>query len=185
MNYLTAYPSLCGRLKNWCLAFLAMAPLLLSAQKPPETLEEFEKTYAYRIQQEFLYGTYIPKDLADAFIQFNRLIDDPSRQKFKTLDEEEAANRLFFSLGRWITHNWGFYGGSRFSHYLRELGLSYPDDMARFVIITYHRNLNRKSLDVKSLIERFQNERKMQEEERLKKGTIIHEETRKASKNGG
>lgn len=158
---------------------------VLSAQKPPETLEEYEKAYQYRIRQEYLYEVYIPKDLTDAFIQLNKLIDEPSKQKFKSLDEEEATSRLFFSLGRWISHNWGFYGGSRLSHFLKGLGLSHPDDMARFIILTYHRNLNRQPLDVKPLVEKFQADRRKEQEERREQGTVIHKETRKAGKKGG
>lgn len=157
----------------------------LSAQKPPETQEEFEKAYQYNIRQEYLHNVYIPKDLTDAFIQLNRLIDEPSKQKFKSLEEEEAASRLFFSLGRWISHNWGFYGGSRLSHFIRELGITHPEDMARFVIISYHRNLNRKPLEVKSLIEKFQSERQKEQEERRNQGEVLFEETRIRGKEGG
>ena len=164
--------------------FLAVSSWM-SAQKPPETKEEYEKAYEWRIRQEYLYEVYIPADLTDAFIQLNRLIDDPSRQKFKALDEEEATHRLFFSLGRWIIHNWGFYGGSRLSHFLHGLGITHPEDMARFVMITYHRNLNRKPLEVKALVERFQEARKKEAEEKRKEGTILYEETRKVGKNGG
>lgn len=164
---------------------LALGSLALSAQKPPESLEEYEKAYEYRIRQEYLYGVYIPKDLTDAFIQLNKLIDEPSKQKFKSIDEEEATRKLFFSLGRWISHNWGFYGGSRLSHFLKGLGLSHPDDMASFVIITYHRNLNRKPLEVRPLVEKFKAERLKEQEERRKQGDVIFEETRIRGKEGG
>lgn len=166
------------------LSFLIGIPFSVFAQKPPETKEEYEKAYQDRIVKEYLFEVYIPKDLTDAFIQLNKLIDEPSKQKFKSMPEEEAADRLFFSFGRWIIHNWGFYGGSRLSHFLRGLGITHPEDMARFIIITYHRNLNRKPLDVKALIERFQAERLKELEERRKEGTILYEETKKVGKGG-
>ncbi|MCB9284234.1 MAG: hypothetical protein H6563_09195 [Lewinellaceae bacterium] len=164
--------------------FLAVSACV-SGQKPPENKEEYDKAYEWRIRQEYLYDVYIPADLTDAFIQLNRLIDEPSKQKFKGMDEEEAAHQLFFSLGRWIIYNWGFYGGSRLSHFLRGLGITHPEDMGMFVMITYHRNLNRSPLEVKSLVERFQEERKKEVEEKHKEGTILYEETRKVGKNGG
>ena len=173
-----------GRYSLLLVLLLGTCTLAL-AQKPPETKEEYEKAYEWRIRQETLYNVYIPADLTDAFIQLNRLIDEPSKQKFKVMEEEEATSRLFFSLGRWIIHNWGFYGGSRLSHFLKELGVTHPEDMARFVMITYHRNLNRQPLDVKNLIERFQEERKKEVEEKHKEGTILFEETRKVGKDGG
>lgn len=151
---------------------------LLQAQ-PANSPEEYEAAYQQRIKKETLHGVYIPKDLSDAFIQLNKLIDEESKKKFKQVDEEEAYRMLFFSFGRWITHNWGFYGGSRLSHYLKQLGLTHPDDMARFIIITYHRNLNRNSLDVKPLVESMKEARRLEAEARRQRGTVIHEETRK------
>lgn len=148
-------------------------------QNPPETDQEFEESYNHRIQQEYIYNVYIPKDLTDAFIQLNKLIDAGSKEKFKTASEEEAVHKLYFSLGRWISYNWGFYEGSRLSHYLKGLGIYNPDDMSEFIIITYHRNLNRKPLDVKALIQTFQDKQKKEEEERLKKGKVIYEEKHK------
>src|SRR5690606_32780541 len=84
-----------------------------TAQEFPVTEDQFEKEYQKRIQKEFLNGVYIPKDLADCFVQLNRLTDDASKTKFKNMPEEDAARKLHFSLGRWIIYNWGFYEGSR------------------------------------------------------------------------
>ena len=161
---------------------LLLTTSLLQAQPPagpPETREQYEKAYERRVRQEQLYGVYIPKDLADAFNELNKKIDADSELKFKNAPEEIVADRLFFSLGRWIIHNWGFYGGSRFSAYLKTLGLSHPDDMARFVILTYHRNLNRVPLEVKPLLESLIAARKQSVEERRRRGTVIYEETYK------
>ena len=151
------------------------------AQSLPNNDDEFEKAYQKRISKEFLYGVYIPKDIGDAFVQLSRLADKESIQSFKAADEQIAARKLHFGLGRWIIHNWGFYGGSRFSAYLNKIGLYHPDDMARFVIIAYHRNLNRQSLDVKNLVLQIIEARKKAEEEKKEKNkkTILHQETRK------
>lgn len=167
--------------------FIAVFALLFALQTgsaqppagPPETREQYERAYQRRIKQERLYGIYIPKDLADAFNELNKKIDAESEQKFKSAPEDVVADRLFFSLGRWIIHNWGFYGGSRFSVYLKDLGLSHPDDMARFIIITYHRNLNRVPLEVKPLLETLRTARQETIRARKRRGTVIHEETYK------
>lgn len=151
----------------------------LAQQKPPDNDKEFEEAYNWRIRQEYLNEVYIPKDLTEAFIQLNKLIEKPAVEKFKNMPEPDAARKLHFSFGRWIIHNWGFYGGSRFSHFLKGLGIHHPDDMAQFVIVSYHRNLNRKPLDVKAQIAYYQEKRAKENEERLKKGEILHQETRK------
>lgn len=154
------------------------------AQKKPSTFEEkFEKEYQKRIKKERLYGVYIPKDLTDCFIQLNRLIDNKSKQKFKYALEEEVTRKLHFSLGRWMIYNWNFYEGSRLSHYLNGLGLSHPEDMAHFIMVTYHRNLNKKELNVKELLTSFREKQEKANEARKSKGTVIHSEKRKRPKN--
>lgn len=171
--------------KYFSLALLFAASVQLAAQDPPSTREEFEKNYGRRIQQEYLNGVYIPSDMEDAFQTLNELIDDESRKKFKNMAEEDAATKLHFSLGRWIIHNWGFYEGSRFSHYLRsKLSLSYPDDMAQFVIVTYHRNLNRRPLEIQSLVSHYREKRDSMYQKYLDEGTILKEWVRKREKGG-
>ena len=138
-----------------------------------------EKQYQKRIKQSYLNGVYIPKDLADAFVQFNKLIEKPSQEKFKVVPEKIAAEKLFFSFGRWISYNYGFREGSRFSVYLNGLGLHHPEDMVNFVMIAYHRNLNKAKLDIKPLLEELITNREKLIEERKLKGELISSEKRK------
>ena len=170
----------------FCTLLLAVGSAAsLFAQDPPQNEEEADQAYQQRIRKEYLKGVYIPQDLGDAFVTLNGLIDEESKKKFRSVSEEEAAIKLHFSLGRWIIHNWGFYEGSRLSHYLRTtVGLSYPDDMARFIIIAYHRNLNRRSLDVKPLADGFIQMRDSIRQKELEQGTVIEEWTRKREGGG-
>ena len=149
------------------------------AQYSKKLSKSYDKTYQKRIKKEKLFGVYIPKDLGDAFARLNRLISKESKVKFKRANEGVAIRKLHFSFGRWMIHNWGFYEGSRFSHYLRKLGIYNPDDMARFVMTTYHRNLNRKPLEVKELVEMFQANQAKKKKERLSEGTVISKTTKK------
>jgi len=157
---------------------LLLLGVSLQAQRPPSTEDEFEKAYNKRIQKDYLFGVYIPKDLTDAFVQLNRLIDKEGQAAFKTMGEADAVRKLHFSFGRWMIYNWGFYEGSRFSHYLKGLGIFNPDDMSRFVMLSYHRNLNRKPLNVKEQITQIQEMRKQERDKKLKGGEILHEEKR-------
>ena len=122
---------------------------------PPSSKADYEKAYQKRIAQEYLNGTYIPRNLTDVFVQLNKLAEEQDLQKFKSASEAEVETKLFPSLGRWIIHNWGFYGGSRLSHYLRSVGLTHPEDMARFLMVTYHRSLNDKPMNVKELVLKY------------------------------
>lgn len=172
---------------NFRLAVLFLSSLFVlsaaQAQDPPATLEEFNENYRQRIQKSELYGVYIPGDVEDAFTTFDKLIDSESKKKFKNMDEGAAATKLHFSLGRWIIRNWGFYEGSRLSHYIRtRYAIFHPDDAARFLIICYHRYLNERPLEIKALIRDFHEKQKQQKLKRIEEGTIIHEETRKINK---
>lgn len=142
---------------------------------PPSTEAEYQAAYEQRIKQRELYGVYIPVDLAEAFAQLNKLTDVSSKQVFRSTEEIEAVRQYFNSFGRWIIHNWGFYGGSRYSHYLKATGLSHPEDMAVFTMIMWHRHLNQKALDPKPVIEDILDRRRRKLESRYLQGEVIEE----------
>lgn len=156
---------------------LANLPLML-AQQPVATETDYEKAYERRIQQDYLYGVYIPEDISDAIVQLNKLAGRESLQKFRMAEEEEAVRKLHFSLGRWIIHNWGFYSGSRLSHALKGMGLHHPDDMARLLIRSLHRSLNKQPIEVKAQIEAMQAVREAERQKRMESAEILHQEKR-------
>jgi hypothetical protein len=110
------------------------------------------------------------------------MIEESDRKKFQGLSEQDALRKLYFSFHRWIIVNWGFDGGSRFSHYLKNIGISHPDDMATLIVITYHRKLNAKDLDVKGLAIKLKEERQKLFESSRKR-TTVSEEIIKKEKN--
>lgn len=141
-----------------------------------------EEKYAWRLRQEVLYGTYIPKDVNEVILELNKKIDAQSKSKFGAVTEDEAATKLFFSLGRWMTHNWSLYEGSRLSKYMQDLGIHHPDDMVKFFIIVYHRSLTKHPLEVKELVAKFVEKEETEKKERLEGGTILHQEKKKVEK---
>lgn len=145
-------------MKQLLILGLILLPAFAFAQFP-QTQHEAEKEYLERIKKDEILGVYIPEDITEAFTELNKKISGPSKEKFKTQKENTLAPKMQYSLGRWIRVNWGFYEGSRLSVYLNKLGLSHPDDMSEFVIISYHRYLTKKPLDTKTLIETLQEER--------------------------
>jgi hypothetical protein len=176
-----------SKMPSYLFAAVLLCACLVSAtaqlEKPVETESEYEKNYAWRIRQERLDGVYIPRDLVNSFEELNRLVDADSKQKFKDAPEEVAVHRLYFSLGRWIIQKWGFYEGSRLSHHLRNYGIYHPEDMAQVVIVSYHRYLHRIPIGLKAQAEAIQEKRNKENVERIKKGTILHEERRKVDRN--
>ncbi len=171
--------------KIFVISFLLSSFTIFSQTKqfePADNEAEFKASYEERIKKERLMGRYIPKDLNDAFTVLNGMIEETDRKKFQALSEQDALRKLYFSFHRWIIVNWGFDGGSRFSHYLKNIGISHPDDMATLIVITYHRKLNSKDLAIKELATKLKEERQKLFESSRKR-TTVSEEIIKKEKN--
>lgn len=152
---------------------------------PANTEEEYQKRYQERITKDRLHGVYIPKNLDDALVQLDKNISEESRAKIKAIPEDSVADALRNRLGRWMINNWCFYEGSRFSHYLRSAGVTYPDDMGDFMVIAYHRHLNGHPVEIKELAKNFRETRKAAFEAEKKQGTVIKEEVKKTTPPAG
>lgn len=167
----------------WLLFAGLILPAILSAQQtPPNNQEEFERQYKERITKERLFGVYIPKNLDDAIAQLDQLTSPEARNKMKAIPEDSVCLYLHGRLGQWMIVNWGFYDGSRLSHYLRSAGITYPDDMADFLILAYHRHLTGQPVVIREMATWFREKRRKSWEEEVKSGEIIHEETRRKNR---
>lgn len=156
------------------------------AQEPnnlPSTDKTIEAEYNRRITLDKINGVYIPKNLDDVFVTLNKMVDAESKFKVKNLPETQVDSILLPRLGLWMKLNWSFYEGSRLAHYLRSAGVSYPDDMASFLLLAWHRHLNAKPVEIKELATFFKEKRKAEFDAEQKKGQVIFEEKRKKTKN--
>jgi hypothetical protein len=163
--------------------FLMLSNIFAQTQQeepgPPSTEAEFEQQYQERIRKETLNGVYIPKNLEEAMVELDKRVSSEARTKFKALPEDSVCMIMHHRLGQWMILNWGFYGGSRLSNYLRSAGVTFPDDMADFLILAYHRRQNAQPIGIKELATDFRERRKKEYQEKMKKGKVIHEEVRK------
>lgn len=155
------------------LCFCLLTVHEVGAQKKDDVLET--PVYAELIKKEYINNVYIPESLYDAFEELKRLSDKQGLNNFKGGDEEVVAKKLHFGLGRWIMKKWNLHDGSRYAHYLREKGLSYPDDMARFTIISLHRHLNGVDLDIDGRIKKVKDQRDKEHRERMLAKKLIKE----------
>lgn len=105
-----------------------------------------------RFTLDTLYGFYIPKDLEDCFRELDRIFDDSIRAELIIMDEKTFASRAHFGLGRWIRNNWQLWGGSRLSTYFNDLGVFHPDDISWIILISYHRYLSGKEINLEEQI---------------------------------
>lgn len=150
--------------------------LFLTGQACAQTEAEYEAAYAKRITLEMINGVYIPTDLEDAFSELNRLSDPKGIAEFKGAPEDSIRRKLHFGLGKWILVNWGLEDGSRISHYLKQKGITAPDDMVEFIIVMWHRQLNGEPLkqeeEIAMIEKRMAEEQKKRDE---KKKVIVIE----------
>ncbi len=168
----------------FCLAvfsYWAMSPAFSQKEpyRPADTEEEFQRRYQERIKKDQLNGVYIPKNLDEAIAELYKWTDESQRQRIRALPEDSVCMRLHSKLGQRMIFDWSFYEGSRLSHYLRSAGVTYPDDMADFLLLAFHRRLNNRPIEVRQLATYFKDKRKKEWQERLKKGEVIHQEVRK------
>jgi hypothetical protein len=161
------------------LSLCLSAGVLRAQDGPANNEDEFEKQYQERITKDKLNGVYIPKNLDDAMLQLDKLISPDAQKKMKVIPEDSLAPALHKRLGQWMIMNWGFYGGSRLSHYLRSAGVTFPDDMADFLLLAYYHKLNGKPVGIKELAVKFREKRKEQWEQEKQKRKVISEEVRK------
>jgi len=143
-----------------CLGFANAGLGQAMAKENSEAAKAFEKEYKKNIKLSKINDVYIPKTLGEAHRRLEKLSPPNSIAKFKMGEEKMVAEKLHFGIGRWMIVNWNFYGGSRISHLVKEKGVLHPDDMAQFILRTFHRKLNDKPLDEETLIEELSSARK-------------------------
>ena len=159
--------------KGWLILLILAISACVFGQVPAGERDAFLENYEKRITQSYLNGYYIPMDLQDALKELDRLVDEVSQKKFKSVPENEAVQRLHFSFGRWMMVNWGFYEGSRLSHFLKQKGISYPDDMASALMKCFHRSLNGVDIDFEDMAKYYRDKRKKEIEERKLQGEVL------------
>ena len=134
---------------------------MIQAQSTELNKEAYEEQYKYNIKQTRIDGTFIPGTAEEAIKILKSISPEEGLDNFAQFPNEvEASKKMHFGVGRWMIVNWNFYDGSRLSHALKEKGILHPDDMAQFLLIALHRDLNGKTLDSEALINDLAEKRK-------------------------
>lgn len=126
-----------------------------------EAAKAHQKEYEKNIKLTKIADVYIPASIDEAHNRLKKLSPQSSLAKFSQAQEKEVCRKIHFGMGRWMIQNWSFYNGSRLSHLLKTKGVRHPDDMAQFLLRTFHRRLNNKPLEEESLINELAEARKI------------------------
>jgi len=143
----------------------------------PNGKKGYEEAYKRNIKKSRIGGVYIPKDIHEAIQELDALSPDGAKVKFTNAPEEVIATKLHFGLGRWISVFWNFEEGSRYVEYLRNLGITDPDHMIQFTIVSYHRYKNGRELDIDKQVAHYIAEREKFLIEYRSKLNVISSET--------
>lgn len=138
-----------------------------------QQVKEYEEQYSYNIEQTHLNGVYIPESINDAITELDRLSNEAGRSKFLETDEDNAAKILVKGLGKWMMVNWNLFEGSRLSHLLKGMGVSHPEDMAKFLIVSYHRHLRDAPQDFQARAKMYEEQRKSDQIKRNAEKKVI------------
>ncbi len=91
----------------------------------------------------------IPRNLAEAINYLDQKWTAAEKLKFKSKPEEEAVDYYNFSTGLWIRNNWIYAkNDSTLASYFHKLGVVVPDDMSGIILLSFHRALNNKPIDL-------------------------------------
>jgi len=121
--------------------------------------------------------------MTEAFEELSSLAEEAGVAKFKSASEAIISRKLHFGLGRWISINWNLEEGSRYEYYLRNLGLTKVDHMIQFTIVSWHRHLLGKDLEVEARVTAYQKELEEELEARKVGSQLIKKEKRAIPRN--
>ena len=164
-----------------CLQSFVLGAIIIMFAGQSMAQNKLDAAYEANQKKDYINGVYIPADMKDAFRELINLSDESSLDKFKAGEEDVIARKLHFGLGKWIAVKWNFYEGSRFTKYLSEKGVTNPDDMVQFTIVSFHRFINQRPLELKERANVYREKREKEWEEKLAKAKTISK--RKVDKN--
>ena len=115
------------------------------------------KEYQARTKLTRIDGNYIPKDLNDALLELDKIMEDGAKKKFLEFSEEDARTKTHFSFGKYINKRWSIQEGSRLTAWFQKGKIYNYDDMIDCIITTYHRKLNNKPIGYEELAKYYYN----------------------------
>ena len=161
-----------------CFIIFSCSIIYCASDLAAQTIDSFEikfnAQYEKNILLEEIDGIYIPYDIMDAMTELDRMSPPEAKAKILEGEEDIVVERLTRGLGRWMALNWNFYEGSRLSHFLREQGISYTDDMQEYLIRTYYRYLKGIELQLTERAATIKKRRDDEYQEQLKKQKVTY-----------
>lgn len=126
-------------------------------------------------QKKNVHDIKIPKNLDQCFKILNKTLSDKELEIIKISPEDSIYHHDEFKHGTDFFHAWKLYEGSRLTRYFNKKGLYGTHEIYNTILVSYHRHLNNKPLDLESQIKKYQEKQEKEHQaylERTKQDTI-------------
>lgn len=107
-------------------------------------------------QKKDAYETPIPKNIEQCFTTLDKTMPDNEIELIRTLNEDSIYCHDEFKSGTDFFHAWKLYDGSRLTKYFNKMGLVGSHEIYETILISYHRHLNNKQIDLNGQIKKYQ-----------------------------
>jgi|GEM_PF-1930518 len=152
---------LLAMLWNHAVGLYAQKRILKSSEPYREYQKRMDSLYAYRIQQSYLDGHYIPADEREAVDSLIAALGPHNIRRIQKLSEQQVVRGLIGSVGRWIIVRWGLEEGSRLGHHMKEkYGVSFPIDIADFLLTAMYRKVHNRPVRWHEIAKKIRERRK-------------------------
>lgn len=120
-------------------------------------------------QKRDVYETPIPKNIQQCFSTLDKTMPEKEIELIKTLPEDSIYDHDEFRSRTDFFHAWKIYDGSRLTKYFNKMGLVGSFEIYETILISYHRHLNKKEIDLNGQIKKYQAKQKEDYEHYLSK----------------
>jgi hypothetical protein len=105
---------------------------------------------------------YKPKNLNDALDYLDCTWKD--KEVFAIKSENDAVADAHFAGGQWMRNDWGLIEqkGSLYKEF-KSLGITFPEDISTIILVSFHRHLNQREIDLSGQVNAYKAGKKQQQ----------------------
>ena len=91
-----------------------------------------------RLTLDSINHIYIPPNIKECFIELDKELTPEVVSKLNAFKSAGEMGVHHFGMGMWMRNNWGLWGGSKLSAYMRQRGFRDPDSMSSEILRYYY-----------------------------------------------
>jgi hypothetical protein len=98
-------------------------------------------------------GRFTSVDLQECIAKLDLLLTDANKDTIRSMNEHDfAVSQHQFGLGLHILNYWGLWGKKELYYFFNSLVVPHPDNMSGLILVSYHRYLSQKDIDLNGQI---------------------------------